>query len=107
MKYFLRLKQEAFEVEGTKIKEDDRLYYVNLRKNNLFGVNGENYQLINGDAYLLVDIRSGIFVFSAKSKKALFEMYQQQKEKYENFLIKNENLMIKLEKELTKLIKGE
>ena len=107
MKYYLRLKQEVFEVEGSKIKEDDRLYYVNLRKNNLFAVNGENYQLINGDAYLLVDIRSGIFVFSAKSKKALFEIYQQQKEKYENFLIKNENLMIKFEKELKKLIEGE
>lgn len=107
MKYFLRIKKQVFKVEGSKIKEDDRLYYVNLRKNNLFGANGENYQMINGDAYLLVDIRSGIFVFSAKSKKALFEIYQQQKEKYENFLIKNENLMIKLEKELKKLIKGE
>ena len=107
MKYFLRLREKVFEVEGSKIKEDNRLYYVNLRKNNLFGVNGENYQLINGEAFMLVDIRSGLHVFSAKSKKSLFEIYQQQKEKYENFLIKNENLMIKLEKELKKLIEGE
>ena len=104
MKYYLKLRQEVFEVEGIRLKEDDRLFYVNLKKNNLFG---ENYQLINGDAYLLVDIRSGIFVFSAKSKKALFEIYQQQKEKYEHFLIKNEKLMIKLENELKELIKGE
>ena len=107
MKYFLRLREKIFEVEGSKIKEDNRLYYVNLRKNNLFGVNGENYQLINGESYMLVDIRSGLHVFSAKSKKSLFEIYQQQKEKYNNFLIKNENLMIKLEKELKKLIEGE
>lgn len=99
MKYFFRLKQEVFEVEGSKIKEDNRIYYVNLRKNNLIAV--------NGDTYLLVDIRTGLYVFSAKSKKTLFEIYQQQKEKYENFLIKNENLMIKLEKELKKLIEGE
>ena len=107
MKYYLRLRQEVFEVEGIRLKEDDRLFYVNLRKNNLFAINGENYQLINGDAYLLVDIRSGIFVFSAKSKKSLFEIYQQQKEKYDNFLSQNEELMIKYEKELKKLIKGE
>ena len=107
MKYYLRLRQEVFEVEGSKIKEDDRLYYVNLRKINLFAVNGENYQLINGDPYLLVDIRTGLFVFSAKSKKALFEIYQQQKAKYDNFLNQNEELMIKYEKELKKLIKGE
>lgn len=99
MKYFFRLKQKVFEVEGSKIKEDNRIYYVNLRKNNLIAV--------NGDTYLLVDIRTGLYVFSAKSKKTLFEIYQQQKEKYENFLIKNENLMIKLEKELKKLIEGE
>ena len=105
--YYLRLKREIFKVEGSKIKEDDRLYYVNLRKNNLFAVNCKNYQLINEEPYLLVDIRSGIFVFSAKSKKALFEIYQQQKEKYENFLNQNERLMIKLENELKELIKGE
>ena len=107
MKYYLRLRQEVFEVEGIRLKEDDRLFYVNLRKNNLFAVNGENYQPINGDAYLLVDIRTGLYVFSAKSKKALFEIYQQQKEKYDNFLCQNEELMIKYEKELKKLIKGE
>ena len=105
MKYYLRLRQEVFEVEGSKFKEDDRLYYVNLRKINLFAVNGENYQLINGDPYLLVDIRTGIFVCSAKSKKALFEIYQQQeKERYNNFLNQNEKLVIKYEKELKELI---
>ena len=95
MKYYVRLNDEVAEVEGSKFKEDNRLFYVNLRKNNL-STNGKNYQL--------VDIRTGIFVFSAKSKKVLFEIYQQQKEKYENFLNKNENYMIKLEKELKELI---
>ena len=102
--YYLRSRHEIFKVEGSKIKEDDRLYYVNLRKNTLFAVNGKNYQLINGEPYLLVDIRSGIFVFSAKSKKALFEIYQQQKEKYDNYLSQYEKLVIKYEKELKELI---
>ena len=95
MKYYLRLRQEVFEVEGTKFKEDDHLFYVNLRKNNL-SVNDANY--------LLVDVRTGLYVFSAKSKKTLFEIYQQQKEKYDNFLSQNKELMIKYEKELKELI---
>ena len=104
MKYYLRLCNEVYEVEGTKFKEDDRLFYVNLRKNNL-SVNEGNYQLVNEGNHLLVDIRTGIYVINAKSKKALFEMYQQQeKEKYENFLSQHENLMIELEKELEELI---
>ena len=96
MKYYLRLRQEVFEVEGSKFKEDNRLFYVNLRKNNL-SVNEANY--------LLVDIRTGLYVFSAKSKKALFEIYQQQeKERYNNFLNQNEKLVVKYEKELKELI---
>ena len=95
MKYYVRLKDEVAEVEGTKFKEDDRLFYVNLRKNNL-SVNEANY--------LLVDIRTGLYVFSAKSKKALFEIYQQQKEKYDNYLSQYEKLVIKFEKELKELI---
>ena len=106
MKYYLRLKQEVFEVEGTKFKEDNRLFYVNLRKNNL-SVSERNYQLINEGDHLLVDIRTGIYVINAKSKKALFEIYQQQKESFDNFLKQNEKLMIKYEKELKKLIEGE
>ena len=95
MKYYVRLNDEVAEVEGTKFKEDNRLFYVNLRKNNL-SVNEANY--------LLVDIRTGLYVFSAKSKKALFEIYQQQKERYDNFLKQNEKLMIKYENELKELI---
>ena len=95
MKYYLRLINEVFEVEGTKFKEDDRLFYVNLRKNNLS---------ISEGNYLLVDIRTGLYVFSAKSKKALFEIYQQQKEKYDNYLSQYEKLIIKYEKELKELI---
>ena len=106
MKYFLRIRQEVFEIEGAKFKEDDRLFYVNLRKNDL-SVNEGNYQLVNEGDHMLVDIRTGIYVINAKSKKALFEMYQQQKAKYENFLNKNEKYMIELEKELKKLIEGE
>ena len=104
MKYYLRLRQEVFEVEGSKFKEDDRLFYVNLRKNNL-SVSEGNYYLINEGNHLLVDIRTGIYVINAKSKKALFEIYQQQeKERYNNFLNQNEELMIKYEKELKELI---
>ena len=104
MKYYLRLGKEVFEVEGTKFKEDDRLFYVNLRKNNL-SVNEGKYQLVTEGNHLLVDIRTGIYVINAKSKKALFEMYQQQeKEKYDNFLSQNKELMIKYEKELKELI---
>lgn len=95
MKYYLRLINKVFEVEGTKFKEDNRLFYVNLRKNNL-SVNEANY--------LLVDIRTGLYVFSAKNKKALFEIYQQQKEKYDNYLSQYEKLVIKFEKELKELI---
>jgi hypothetical protein len=95
MKYYLRLRDEVAEVEGTKFKEDDRLFYVNLRKNDLS---------TNGKIYQLVDIRTGIYVFSAKNKKTLFEIYQQQKEKYINFLKTNEKLMIKYENELKELI---
>ena len=104
MKYYLRLINKVFEVEGTKFKEDDRLFYVNLRKNNL-SVNERNYQLVTEGNHLLVDIRTGIYVINAKSKKALFEMYQhQEKEKYDNFLSQNKELMIKYEKELKELI---
>ena len=104
MKYYLRLRQEVFEVEGSKFKEDDRLFYVNLRKNNL-SVSEGNYYLINEDNHLLVDIRTGIYVINAKSKKALFEIYQQQeKERYNNFLNQNKKLVVKLEKELKELI---
>ena len=95
MKYYLRLRQEVFEVEGSKFKEDDRLFYVNLRKNNLSA---------NDANYLLVDIRTGLYVFSAKSKKALFEIYQQQKEKYDNYLSQYEKIETKYEKELKELI---
>ena len=95
MKYYLRLRQEVFEVEGSKFKEDNRLFYVNLRKNNL-SVNEANY--------LLVDIRTGLYVFSAKSKKTLFEIYQQQKEKYDNYLSQYEKIVIEYEKELKELI---
>ena len=95
MKYYVRLNDEVAEVEGDKFKEDNRLFYVNLRKNNL-SVNEANY--------LLVDIRTGLYVFSAKSKKALFEIYQQQKEKYDNYLSQYEKLVIKFEKELKELI---
>ena len=95
MKYYIRLNDEVAEVEGSKFKEDNRLFYVNLRKNNL-SVNDANY--------LLVDIRTGLYVFSAKSKKALFEIYQQQKEKYDNYLSQYEKLVIKFEKELKELI---
>ena len=95
MKYYVRLNDEVAEVEGSKFKEDNRLFYVNLRKNNL-SVNEANY--------LLVDIRTGLYVFSAKSKKALFEIYQQQKEKYDNYLSQYEKLVIKFEKELKELI---
>ena len=95
MKYYLRLNDEVAEVEGTKFKEDNRLFYVNLRKNNL-SVNEANY--------LLVDIRTGLYVFSAKSKKTLFEIYQQQKEKYDNYFRQYEKLVIKYEKELKELI---
>ena len=95
MKYYLRLNDEVAEVEGTKFKEDNRLFYVNLRKNNL-SVNEANY--------LLVDIRTGLYVFSAKSKKTLFEIYQQQKEKYDNYFSQYEKLVIKYEKELKELI---
>ena len=94
MKYYVRLNDEVAEVEGSKFKEDNRLFYVNLRKNNL-SVNDANY--------LLVDIRTGLYVFSAKSKKTLFEIYQQQKEKYDNYFQYKE-LMIKYEKELKELI---
>ena len=104
MKYYLRLRQEVFEVEGSKFKEDDRLFYVNLRKNNLYVSEG-NYYLINEGNHLLVDIRTGIYVINAKSKKALFEIYQQQeKERYNNFLNQNEKLVAKYEKELKELI---
>lgn len=104
MKYYLRLRDEVFEVEGTKFKEDDRLFYVNLRKNNL-SVSEGNYHLINDGDHLLVDIRTGIYVINAKSKKALFEIYQQQeKERYNNFLSQNEKLVSKYEKELKELI---
>ena len=103
MKYYLRLRDEVFEVEGTKFKEDDRLFYVNLRKNNL-SVSEGNYQMINEGDHLLVDIRTGIYVINAKSKKALFEIYQQQKEKYDNYLSQYEKLVIKFEKELKELI---
>ena len=95
MKYYVRLNDEVAEVEGDKFKEDNRLFYVSLRKNNL-SVNEANY--------LLVDIRTGLYVFSAKSKKALFEIYQQQKEKYDNYLSQYEKLVIKYEKELKELI---
>ena len=95
MKYYLRLNDEVAEVEGTKFKEDNRLFYVNLRKNNL-SVNEANY--------LLVDIRTGLYVFSAKSKKTLFEIYQQQKEIYDNYFSQYEILVIKYEKELKELI---
>lgn len=95
MKYYLRLRDGVAEVEGTKFKEDDRLFYLNLRKNDL-PTNEKNYQL--------VDIRTGICVFGAKNKKALFEIYQQQKERYDNFLKQIEKLMIKYENELKKLI---
>ena len=95
MKYYVRLNDEVVEVEGAKFKEDNRLFYVNLRKNNL-SVNEANY--------LLVDIRTGIYVFSAKSKKTLFEIYQQQKEKYDNYLSQYEELISKYEKELKELI---
>ena len=95
MKYYLRLNDEVAEVEGTKFKEDNRLFYVNLRKNNL-SVNEANY--------LLVDIRTGLYVFSAKSKKTLFEIYQQQKEKYDNYLNQYEKIVIEYEKELKELI---
>ena len=95
MKYYVRLNDEVAEVEGDKFKEDNRLFYVNLRKNNL-SVNEANY--------LLVDIRTGLYVFSAKSKKALFGIYQQQKEKYDNYLSQYEKLVIKFEKELKELI---
>lgn len=95
MKYYLRLRDEVVEVEGTKFKEDNRLFYVNLRKNDLY-TRQENYQL--------VDIRTGIVAFSAKTKKGLFELYSQQKEKYDNFLKQNESLMVKYENELKKLI---
>ena len=104
MKYYLRLRQEVFEVEGSKFKEDDRLFYVNLRKNNL-SVSEGNYYLINEGDHLLVDIRTGIYVINAKSKKALLEIYQQQeKERYNNFLNQNEKLVVKYEKELKELI---
>ena len=95
MKYYVRLNDEVSEVEGAKFKEDNRLFYVNLRKNNL-SVNEANY--------LLVDIRTGLYVFSAKSKKTLFEIYQQQKEKYDNYYSQYEKLVIKFEKELKELI---
>ena len=95
MKYYVRLNDEVAEVEGSKFKEDNRLFYVNLRKNNL-SVNDANY--------LLVDIRTGLYVFSAKSKKTLFEIYQQQKEKYDNYLSQYEELVSKFEKELKELI---
>ena len=95
MKYYVRLNDEVAEVEGSKFKEDNRLFYVNLRKNNL-SVNDANY--------LLVDIRTGLYVFSAKSKKTLFEIYQQQKEKYDYYFSQYEELMIKYEKELKELI---
>lgn len=95
MKYYVRLNDEVTEVEGSKFKEDNRLFYVNLRKNNL-SVNDANY--------LLVDIRTGLYVFSAKSKKTLFEIYQQQKEKYDNYLSQYEELVSKYEKELKELI---
>ena len=95
MKYYVRLNDEVAEVEGSKFKEDNRLFYVNLRKNNL-SVNDANY--------LLVDIRTGLYVFSAKSKKTLFEIYQQQKEKYDNYLSQYEELVSKYEKELKELI---
>ena len=104
MKYYLRLRQEVFEVEGSKFKEDDRLFYVNLRNNNLYVSEG-NYYLINEGNHLLVDIRTGIYVINAKSKKALFEIYQQQeKGRYNNFLNQNEKLLVKYEKELKELI---
>ena len=104
MKYYLRLINEVFEVEGTKFKEDNRLFYVNLSKNNL-SVSEGNYQMINEGDHLLVDIRTGIYVINAKSKKALFEIYQQkEKERYNSFLSQNEELMIKYEKELKELI---
>ena len=95
MKYYVRLNDEVAEVEGAKFKEDNRLFYVNLRKNNL-SVNEANY--------LLVDIRTGLYVFSAKSKKSLFEIYQQQKEKYDNYLSQYEKIVIEYEKELKELI---
>ena len=104
MKYYLRLINKVFEVEGTKFKEDNRLFYVNLRKNNL-SVSEGNYQMINEGDHMLVDIRTGIYVINAKSKKALFEIYQQQeKERYNNFLSQNEELVSKYEKELKELI---
>ena len=104
MKYYLRLINDVFEVEGTKFKEDNRLFYVNLRENNL-SVSEGNYQMINEGDHLLVDIRTGIYVINAKSKKALFEIYQQkEKERYNSFLSQNEKLMIKYEKELKELI---
>ena len=95
MKYYVRLNDEVAEVEGSKFKEDNRLFYVNLRKNNL-SVNDANY--------LLVDVRTGLYVFSAKSQKTLFEIYQQQKEKYDNYLSQYEELVSKYEKELKELI---
>ena len=95
MKYYLRLNDEVAEVEGAKFKEDNRLFYVNLIKNNL-SVNEANY--------LIVDIRTGLYVFSAKSKKTLFEIYQQQKEKYDNYLSQYEKIVIEYEKELKELI---
>ena len=95
MKYYVRLNDEVAEVEGSKFKEDNRLFYVNLIKNNL-SVNDANY--------LLVDVRTGLYVFSAKSKKTLFEIYQQQKEKYDNYLSQYEELVSKYEKELKELI---
>ena len=104
MKYYLRFNNEVAEVEGTKFKEDNRLVYVNLRKNNL-SISEGNYQMINEGDHLLVDIRTGIYVINAKSKKALFEIYQQQeKERYNSFLSQNEELVSKYEKELKELI---
>ena len=64
----------------------------------------KNNLSVNEANYLLVDIRTGLYVFSAKSKKALFEIYQQQKEKYDNYLSQYEKLVIKFEKELKELI---
>ena len=95
MKYYIKLNDEIAKIKVAKFKEDNRLLYVNLRKNNL-SVNEANY--------LLVDIRTGLYVFSAKSKKALFEIYQQQKEKYDNYYSQYEKLVIKYEKELKELI---
>lgn len=103
MKYYVRLNDEVAEVEGSKFKEDNRLFYVNLRKNDL-SVSEGNYQMIDEGDHLLVDIRTGLYVFSAKSKKTLFEIYQQQKEKYDNYLSQYEELVSKFEKELKELI---